>query len=47
VQFLKGYKLHMGGFACLFLALGGVLQSASDEVIGCDNGISIAEQGIT
>jgi len=31
VQFLKGYKLHMGGFAAIFLALGTMLQAASDD----------------
>jgi len=31
VQFLKGYKLHNGGFAAIFIALGSILQAASDD----------------
>ena len=32
MQFLRGYKLHLGGFTCIFLALGGIAQQLSDEV---------------
>ena len=31
-DFLKEYRLHMGGLACLFLAVGGVLQAAGDDM---------------
>jgi hypothetical protein len=31
-QFLRSYKLQTGGFACLFLAIGGVLQQSYDDV---------------
>ena len=32
MQFLRGYKLYMGGLAALFLAVGGVLEQGYDDV---------------